>query len=119
AKDHVRHTRQHPCLLTPPPSSPLATRSLKRQQIHGQSQCGLLTKLPIEIRLVIWESVIGGRRLHIFDGDEKLSHRSCEQGYPACMACCNWWSDDPGHGIYNANYHAESLLSLLRTCRWM
>jgi hypothetical protein len=112
-RSRLKHRKRS---LTPPPSSRPATRSLKNQQIPYQAQCGLLTKLSAEIRLMIWESVIGGLKLHIvklFRGDT-LRSWVCEDNCLWCLVGEPYI--DSATVLYTRppNY---SLLSLLRTCR--
>ncbi|KAH8693737.1 hypothetical protein BGW36DRAFT_383603 [Talaromyces proteolyticus] len=52
-----------------------------------QSQCLLLNKLPSELRLMIWEMVLGGRRLHVIQRSQKrLGYVVCPQRDP-CGIC--------------------------------
>ena len=43
----------------------MVTSPFRRKKIADQSQCMLLTRLPPEIRMQIWELVVGNQRLHI------------------------------------------------------
>ena len=103
-------------LTRPPSSSPPETRSLKRKQAYDEPKSGLLTKLFAEIRLMIWESVIGRLKLHILSQDGKLGYLICKH---PCLAC--YYGSSMLHyiGSFSAQgRRAEGgLLSLLRTCR--
>jgi len=59
----------------------------RQQQSLGQEQSLLMSKLPIELRLQIWEYVVGGNTLHMVSssmGDgkkQRLNYVKCER-YP-------------------------------------
>ncbi|KAJ5389891.1 uncharacterized protein N7496_000959 [Penicillium cataractarum] len=47
-----------------------------------QPQCALLTRLSPELRLIIWEMALGGRRLHIIQhSGQRLGHVICPLGH--------------------------------------
>src|SRR5262245_2548256 len=81
-----RETREEPLAvperhrrpLTPPPSSSTITPFLNRQQRHDQSQCYLLSKLPVEVRLMIWKSAIGGQKLRIHSSERGWFYIICK-----------------------------------------
>ena len=79
--------------------------------VDNQVQCVLLNRLPAEIRLMIWEVVIGGRKLHIFYKREskhlRMTHRDCRHDYSPC----------PGYPCKGAE--KGDMLPLLKTCRQM
>lgn len=49
----------------------------KLQETFDQRQSLLLSMLPAEVRLLIWEMVLGGKHLHIFDWSRKIGHLAC------------------------------------------
>src|SRR5436309_105780 len=119
--DHVEHQAHHLThhrhQLTPPPDSPrLATPSLKNK-LRGQDQCRLLTELPVDIRLMIWESAIGGLHLHIYNRlrRDKLGHQICNDDDGKCEICFKLFYVG-SRGVHHAE---SSLMPLLRTCRQM
>ncbi|KAL9085803.1 MAG: hypothetical protein Q9165_007435 [Trypethelium subeluteriae] len=52
-------------------------RATTLQQTRSQQQCLLLQKLPLEVRLLIWEHCIGGELLHIVREPGRLGHVIC------------------------------------------
>src|SRR5205809_1118549 len=102
--------------LSPPSSSRPANHSLKKQQPNDQAQCVLFSKLPKEIRLMIWESALGGQKLHIHGRAGKPIWLVSKHHYEACMDCHYLFHG--GSGFPPSSYYADgSLLSLLRTCQ--
>jgi hypothetical protein len=92
--------KQHP--PTSPLPSHLAARSSKKVPTPDQAQCGLLTKLPAEVRLIIWKLVIGGMRIRILVRGEKLWNLAYE---------------DERRDYYPCSFLEGNLFSLLRTCQ--
>jgi hypothetical protein len=104
-------------------TSPLPDAS--KQQTNHQPQSPLF-KLPYELRLQIYELVLGsedGKVLHIIEDRGRLSHIRCyhiggvsgdieKTGWE--RDCCNPWRDPPpGLGRH------KNLLALPKTCRRM
>lgn len=95
------------------------------QQTYLQEQCALLSKLPLDIRLIIYEMVLGGSFFHVTTNDSKtriLSH--------ACKRTPGFHSDDhqacfsiasterrPSSAPREDYPFATGLLPLLVTCR--
>ncbi|OJJ46945.1 hypothetical protein ASPZODRAFT_151547 [Penicilliopsis zonata CBS 506.65] len=73
-----------------------------------QEECRLLARLSPELRLIIWEYVLGGRRLHIV----QRPHRRL--GY---IICSEDGSCDVCLGVVKKASHGDQLLSLPMTCR--
>ncbi|RDL40249.1 uncharacterized protein BP5553_00228 [Venustampulla echinocandica] len=106
------------------------------QQTSDQFQSSLLSRLPLEIRQLIWAGVLGGNLLHICRARKKLLAVSCAEN-PEILeletAQHNCWvslsCDSQGHpklcdasGAYRScqSQHlakAANLLPLLQTCR--
>jgi hypothetical protein len=115
------------------PVDPLA------RSISNQPNCGLLQKLPPEVRLMIYEYVFGDGAVHLVQLKGKIRHVRCQQHQSASIAnhrhCCpetpaRWRvSSDSrvaGHSDSMLYPHthtslpaklSNSSLALLRTCR--
>lgn len=116
------------------PVDPLA------RSISSQPNCGLLQKLPPEIRLMIYGYVFGDEAVHLVQLKGKIRHVRCSQhksasDIPSHRHCCpetmaRWrssFSPSAGTGsdshLYPHTHKAlpgkltNSSLSLLRTCR--
>ncbi|KAF2762130.1 hypothetical protein EJ05DRAFT_473065 [Pseudovirgaria hyperparasitica] len=95
----------------------LTKRSL--QSTLDQEQCLLFKMLPYEIRLIIWELILGGKHVHIFNW-KKLGHQVCqtleESSYGVRQVCLFRM---PVDGTTKAVIHGapQKLLPLLRSCR--
>lgn len=82
---------------TPQVSSSLTTwRKLKRK-VEGkevktkrsdQNGCSLLSKLPYEIRLMIYQEVLGGHTLHIVMTAESKERETKEEKYQVVVESC-------------------------------
>lgn len=87
------------------------------QNRETQRNCSLLTKLSPELRLLIWELVLGGLRLHIIQRtNRRLGHIVC----PAsdCDTCeCSGLSQPAKDG--DLRYDRQNLLGLSKTCNQM
>jgi hypothetical protein len=100
----------------------------------GQGQSGLLAVLPLEVRLQIWELVLGQEMLHVLrtldrwycfpcDSDEDWidSGKTKVMNYiggHSCWELANHYSCNSTMGVLAARLRRERL-SLLRTCRQM
>ncbi|KAM0148893.1 hypothetical protein ACHAPC_007910, partial [Botrytis cinerea] len=113
--------------LTLPLSSVSDLQRCKHKTI-SQDQCLLLSKLPFELRKVIWEECIGGKVLHLtiahYQGEKhsKLVHIVCkdELGHKSCFNRWLEWTnpdDDNGNMITVRPWQDSKFLSLLLTCR--
>lgn len=111
----------------------------RARSISAQPACGLLQKLPAEVRLMIYEYVFGDEAVHLVQLKGKIRHVRCQQ-QTASIAnhrhCCpetpaRWRVSSDGrvagqhsdsvlyphtHTSLAANL-SNSSLSLLRTCR--
>ncbi|KAJ5641703.1 hypothetical protein N7490_005703 [Penicillium lividum] len=115
----------------PPQLSRSRCRTLPTTQ--PQPQCRILSRLSPELRLMIWEMVLGGQRLHIIQrNNQRLGHIVCPFGThsdnrartrdrdrdPFCEIC-------HGHGIPqpvkegDLTHNTTKLLSPALTCRQM
>lgn len=77
-----------------------------------QSQCLLLTKLPVDIRSRIWKLVVGGNVVEIFRGHGRLLHyiqdaETAEPEYGSAMP------------DFYPKTSKKNILALLKTCRQM
>lgn len=115
------------------PVDPLA------RSISAQPDCGLLQKLPPEVRLMIYEYVFGDEAVHLVQLKGKIRHVRCSQHKSASIAshrhCCpetpaRWRVSSDGRvaghseSMLYPHTHASlpaklsnSSLSLLRACR--
>jgi hypothetical protein len=94
-----------------------APRGLDISQTPDQQpQCLLLQTLPPELRLVIWEMVLGGLRLHIIQRSKRRL---------GCVICPRKDTCDICRGVLqqpvkSAETHSNvNLISLLVTCKQM
>lgn len=126
---------QRPDLIDPPlrPLPPSRPRRLTdSQNIHSQQQSALIARLPVEIRVLIWEYVVGPENdrdvLHIELADGTLRHNRCyqrETEVPAFQHDCwraAWRKTFRVGGAKGRNEPADSrraILPLLYTCKLM
>lgn len=94
-------------------------RGNRTQQTFEQLQSKLFA-IPIEVRLIIWELVLGGHNVHVFDWGKKMGHVTCKASSnppiptrQTCFGLLGESSMNIAHGI------PENLLSLLKSCRRM
>ena len=100
------------------------------QHTSDQSQSPLITKLPKEIRLQIFEEVLGGHWLHVVRASNRLLAIKCAEepvsSSPTCHHCC--WGlnrtitlpptpDFYGGPSPDSDAALANLLPLLLTCR--
>ncbi|KAE8149361.1 hypothetical protein BDV25DRAFT_156448 [Aspergillus avenaceus] len=84
------------------------------QHRNMQRQCSLLTRLCPELRLMIWEMVLGGQRIHIVQRpDHRMSHVVC----PLTDACDICRGDVPQPVKGRKAQSIGHLLSLPITCK--
>jgi hypothetical protein len=61
-----------------PPPLPYPRHSSSPHTPQSQPKCAILTRLSPELRLIIWEMVLGGHRLHIIQrSGQRLGHIIC------------------------------------------
>lgn len=122
------------------PLPPMESRSMpfnlrrSRQRTHEQAQSPFLTKLPIEIREMIYEEILGGgdrRLVHVLRKDRRLGHWRCrlQDGEEVCdeqdRRCVEGWlsyKSKVWHLDRNGMLDLVTdggLLPLLLTCRAM
>lgn len=109
----------------PPPRRSALPNKLRRRALTlskssdpitnlGESQCFILGRLPIEIRLIIWEQCLGGMTFHLDIHDLKLAHVRCGSPEPAM---CN--SRSGALGCNGGIRTKRKLLALPQTCKVM
>lgn len=133
----LHHGRRREQLTPPPTEFQVAKRARlckkgTRKELQPsipqsqQADSLLLRKLPAEIRLQIWENVLGGQTVHILRKTKKLGHRIC----PGEEFCCHCGADGvrplkDGEEHPSEPYNADvqlaerSLIPVLLTCRQM
>lgn len=134
-QDTVRTLIQERKICSPTPSPETPHTPTKAATIHSQPTSPLLTKLPPEIRLMIWSYVFGSSTLHLVTLKDKIRHVRCENPSPLTQHrhCCpvtpaRWRVYDgrsPGHSdrLLYPHTHTQlpaslsSTASLLYTCR--
>ena len=93
------------------------------QRTYLQEQCALLSMLPLDIRLMIYDMVLGGMLFHITTNDSKsriLSHickrpeQASEDDHQACFA---YITRRPSSAPRDDYPQATGLLPLLVACR--
>lgn len=114
-------------------SLPLTRPSTPSSQATGQHQSPLFVLLPVEIRLLIWEHVLGRTHdkdaLHLDIRDGILRYRQCYEkdlsklGFRhTCWGASMWWRqehlEDDGLMPHEPPT-GRGLLSLLLTCKLM
>jgi hypothetical protein len=91
-----------------------------RQPLNTDQQiASLLFKLPRELRLMIYEEVLGGKVFHIVRRKEKLGHKLCKgSGNPdQCISDhCRGFKAQSG---VHAGRGDGGLIQLLQSCRKM
>lgn len=104
-----------------------------QQRTSDQPECTLLNRLPIEIRRLIWQEVLGQKLLHIVRIEKRLLAIECPdyarlQRETRCKLCWGFSTRDlqlsPVPGYYmsplpESAARPTGLLSLLKTCRLM
>ena len=133
----LHHPRQRKRALTNPLPDPEWKRIISyirrsRQKNEPQAQSIFFSKLPLELRELIYEEVLAGRDgrlLHIIRTGGKLAHWRCrvqnEDGYcdPKGLRCLEGWLRYKASTWHPAEtgrlrWKADGgLLPLLRTCR--
>jgi hypothetical protein len=91
-----------------------------------KKECMLLGRLPIELRLKIWEFVVGEQVLHLVCEPGRIGTYVCDEKCRTSVECQKWteydlanpFSAESGHGMEMIRKRAE-LLSLPLTCRSM
>ncbi|KAF2722594.1 hypothetical protein K431DRAFT_41689 [Polychaeton citri CBS 116435] len=127
---HYLWQRPH---LIDPPLRPLPSCRPRRltsvEDTHDQLQSALIARLPAEVRVLIWEHVVGSEDdrdvLHLELADGILRHNRCyerESGLPDFQHDC--WSSPfrksfraRGRGNKEPENHRQAILPLLFTCK--
>jgi hypothetical protein len=98
--------------VTPRPRSRALTLPLiepeKNQVTSDQRQSAFMTKLPLEIRRLIYSEMLGGASIHLSTSDGKPRARRCNQSRCDCALFCP-----------PMERRLEFSLAMLRTCRMM
>lgn len=126
-------THAHATGNKPPPLRRTRRRSLSSWQV--QPQCRLLSRLSPELRLMIWEDVLGGLRLHIIQrSGQRLGHVVCPLSattgsdrtrrradtHHFCGICTGAGIPQPvKEGDLARGRHGDMSLGLALTCRQM
>ncbi|KAJ5569478.1 uncharacterized protein N7459_008908 [Penicillium hispanicum] len=113
-----------PRAITPVPGGP--------EVPDDQLQSAILSRVPLEVRRLIWELVVGGHWLHLVHARGRLIAIQCERGvaFPDLSRCTHdcWgdttgaecWESQPGLFLSmkpSSPSRIVSLLALSRTCR--
>jgi hypothetical protein len=98
-----------------------ALTSSSRPPALEQPQCNFLSKLPYEVRQLIWEMCLGGMKFHL-----KTRYVSKEKRKKLSYTICGSRADDPyvcenavrkwSAGVYSEGMLPAQLLSPLLTC---
>ena len=98
------------------PLPPSSSASTIKQRTLPQNKSDIITKLSIEIRLIIWEYAITDNVVHIIQERKKLLNKPCintsdtaERHWDCCCVS--------GYGDIWSEQRSAKLLPLLRTCR--
>jgi len=100
---------------TPPKNRKRALSLLRNEGLRmiksdGKQGAALLTRLPFDIRLMIWELVIPQRDILIFHGKRRLVHMLHQEGE----------QDAEKRMVFKENAKQnDNLLALMKTCRLM
>lgn len=112
---------------------------------NGQKDCPLFSRLPAEIRTMIWHYVLGGQTYHLMQVPKRVGHHRCDVGSSSdpgrscCLPAIAYWRHEIGTTSYRDYMdrhpgaplpHAPSVellslpsssnphvLALLRTCQ--
>ncbi|KAI9369144.1 hypothetical protein BJX61DRAFT_175181 [Aspergillus egyptiacus] len=98
------------------PSQPKQPQPDTRLNWKAQLQSSLLAKLSPELRVMIWEQVLGAMRIHIVQrADRRMSHVIC----PRTEACdiCRGGLPPSGCSREGGSRGKSNLLALPRTCK--
>jgi hypothetical protein len=125
-----RRQRAHDARM--PPELPPRRRRLSKSSIHPQT-CALLTRLPVELRIMIYEEVLGHSILHVVSLPGRMGVYKCPIPYPAdsdyrrtCIPLKRTFSTDGVRHpflpasmgeLYPKRSFPISQLPLLQTCR--
>ena len=109
--------------LSPPAAHGKAKKKdVTAQRTIDQLESSILYRLPLEIRIMVWEHALGGNHVHITRKRKRLGHAICpnpnlaiEGGKELCTATRD------GYGFWRATEYPKKMspLSLLKTCRQM
>jgi hypothetical protein len=125
---------QQPHLIDPPLCPLLSCRPRRLtgvEDTHDQLQSVLIARLPAEVRVLIWEHVLGSESdrdvLHLELADGILRHNRCyerESGLPDFQHDCwtaPWRKSFRARGLGNKEpkNHRRAILPLLFTCKLM
>ena len=87
---------------------------------NPQGQCALLTKLPFEIRSLIYQHLFSDSLIHLVDLGPRLAHIRCSQGRQGRL----WDGHRHGVGGHEGNSiidndidQNDNLIALCHTCR--
>lgn len=106
---------------------PLPSNGQRRQMTHDQSQSALLTRLPFDVRHIIWKECLGGM-IHMDIRDRRLVSivcRNCEGALYNSTFCMCSRTEGPLRPQFHSTAWVGSsgpkrqLLALLMSCRNM
>ena len=103
------------------PLGPVRERKLSQTAMVRQNeQTGspLFSRLPAEIRTVIWQYVLGGQRYHLMQVPKRVGHHRClagtssDPGRSCCLPAMSYWRHEVGTISYRdyLNRHPEAPL---------
>lgn len=98
-----------------------AQRVGQKRGFESQHQAQFFSLLPKDVRLLIYEKVLGGRLLHIVRRSTKLGHVPCKRGdsKESCRALgCRGFKEFNGYYASNGEEYAN-LIPMLQVCRRM
>lgn len=95
------------------------------QRTYLQDQCAFLSKLPLDVRVIVYEMVLGGNMFHVTASDrgERIFHHVCKQpNLPSVddhqpYSCFESPERRPSSAPREDYAQATGLLPLLVTCR--
>lgn len=120
-------SRPRALTLPLPPASPARPDCPQQQQqqqtTRAQSQSRLFSKLPLELRRMVYECVLGGDVLHIVRLTRRIAHVRCRGSSERKSWRHPCWGHQSIDGLYmgiigsSATRTDGGVLPLLRTCR--
>lgn len=91
------------------PLGPARKRELSQSatiEHNQQNGCHLFSRLPLEIRTMIWHYVLGGQRYHLMQVPQRVGHHRCQVGNTSdpgrscCLPAMAYWRHENGTYSY-------------------